>query len=467
VPRPLLRPILRPILRNATSRLIAAYLLAAAFSTGLALGFVYWTAGGVIDAEARQVVEAELRGLADDYARGGAPGLARAITRRVEQTPARPEGRDAVYLLATPGGARIAGNLTRWPGDAPPGSGWLTLQLYRVGADAPTTISGAALRLAGGERLLVGRDVAARAAFDRTLTRALVWALALTAALALITGWLLSRLVLSRIAEIDRAARRIMGGALDQRVPQRGAGDEFDRLAETLNAMLDRIASLVRDLRMVTDSLAHDIRSPLGRLNRHLEAALDESMAPAARRARIERALGEADTVLATSTALLEISRVEAGVGADQFAPVDLGALARDMADLYAAAAEERGAEMRCEAADGVIVQGHPQLLAQAVSNLIDNALIHAKGAEAITLSARIENGRPTLSVADRGPGVPQDERARVLTRFTQLDPSRGDGGAGLGLALVAAVAQMHRAAITLGDNAPGLVATLRFPAEE
>lgn len=453
------------MLRNATSRLVAAYLMAAAFSTGLALGFVYWAAGGVIDAEARQVVEAEVRGLADAYARGGAPALARAIERRLEHPLASPEGRDAVYLLATPGGARIAGNLARWPDDGAPGPGWVTLRLYRVGADAPTPISGAALQLAGGERLLVGRDVAARAAFDRALTGALGWALALTAALALVAGWLLSRLVLSRIAEIDRAARRIMGGALDERVPLRGAGDEFDRLAETLNAMLDRIAALVRDLRTVTDSLAHDIRSPLGRLNRHLEAALDDAMAPDDRRARIERALGEAETVLATSTALLEISRVEAGVGADQFAPVDLGGLARDMADLYAAAAEDRGAEMRCEAAEGVIVQGHPQLLAQAVSNLIDNALIHAGGGDAITLTARTEAGRPTLSVADRGPGVPEAERGRVLTRFSQLDPSRGDGGAGLGLALVAAVAQMHRAEVALGDNAPGLVVTLRFPA--
>jgi len=452
------------MLRNATSRLIAAYLIAAAFSTGLALGFVYWSAGGVIDAEARQVVEAELRGLADDYARGGAAGLARAITRRLETPASRPEGRDAVYLLATPGGARIAGNLARWPADAAPGPGWVTLQLYRVGAEAPTTISGAALRLAGGERLLVGRDVAARAAFDRTLIRALSWALAVTAALALGTGWLLTRLVLSRIAEIDRAARRIMGGALEQRVPLRGAGDEFDRLAETLNAMLDRIAALVGDLRMVTDSLAHDIRSPLGRLGRHLEAALDETAAPDERRARIERALGEAETVLATSSALLEISRVEAGVGADQFAPIDLGALARDMADLYAAAAEERGPAMRCAAAPGVVVQGHPQLLAQAVSNLIDNALIHAKGAGPITLTARREGGRAVFSVADHGPGVPEAERARVLTRFSQLDPSRGDGGAGLGLALVAAVAQMHRAEIALSDNAPGLRVTLRFP---
>ena len=452
------------MLRNATSRLIAAYLIAAAFSTGLALGFVYWSAGGVIDAEARQVVEAELRGLADDYARGGAAGLARAITRRLETPASRPEGRDAVYLLATPGGARIAGNLARWPADAAPGPGWVTLQLYRVGAEAPTTISGAALRLAGGERLLVGRDVAARAAFDRTLIRALSWALAVTAALALGTGWLLTRLVLSRIAEIDRAARRIMGGALEQRVPLRGAGDEFDRLAETLNAMLDRIAALVGDLRMVTDSLAHDIRTPLGRLGRHLEAALDETAAPDERRARIERALGEAETVLATSSALLEISRVEAGVGADQFAPIDLGALARDMADLYAAAAEERGAAMRCAAAPGVVVQGHPQLLAQAVSNLIDNALIHAKGAGPITLTARREGGRAVFSVADHGPGVPEAERARVLTRFSQLDPSRGDGGAGLGLALVAAVAQMHRAEIALSDNAPGLRVTLRFP---
>ena len=194
----------------------------------------------------------------------------------------------------------------------------------------------------------MGRDVAARAAFDRTLWRALLWALAATTALALATGWLLSRLVRGRIAEIDGAARAIMAGALDRRVALRGTGDEFDRLAGTLNAMLDRIEVLVRDLRTVTDSLAHDLRSPLGRLVRHLEAAADEEAPEEERRTRIDQALREAEGVLSTATSLLDISRIDAGIGAEQFTAVDLGRLAADVSDLYEAAAEEKRVTLAC-----------------------------------------------------------------------------------------------------------------------
>jgi signal transduction histidine kinase len=451
------------MLRNATMRLIAAHLVLVAASTALVLGFLYWRVGGVIDAEQRAVVEAEIRGLADDYARGGAPGLARAIGQRL----ASPPDRDAVYLLAGPTGARIAGNLSRWPPTVAPGAGWTTLELYRTDRTRPTEISALALRLPADELLLVGRDVEARATFDRTLARSLLWALAAVTALALATGWLLSRLVSGRIAEIDGAARAIMAGALDRRVALRGTDDEFDRLAGTLNAMLDRIETLVRDLRTVTDSLAHDLRSPLGRLVRHLEGAADETAAPADRRARIEQALREAEGVLGTATALLDISRIDAGIGAEQFTDVDLGRLAADVADLYEAAAEERCLTIVCTAQPGLVVRGHDQLLALALSNLVDNALKHAPAGSEITLAATLDSGRPALVVGDRGPGVPEADRERALGRFVRLDPSRGGPGAGLGLALVAAVARMHAATIELADNAPGLRAILRFAAPE
>jgi signal transduction histidine kinase len=449
------------VLRSATLRLVVAHLVLVAASTALVLGFLYWRVGGVIDAEQRAVVEAELRGLADAYARGGTPGLAAAINQRL----ANPPDRDAIYLLADARGRPIAGNLAGWPPTATPGGGWTTLELYRTDRSRPTEISAIALRLPQGELLLVGRDVAARAAFDRTLGRALLWALAALTALALLTGWLLSRLVRGRIAEIDRAARGIMAGALDRRVALRGTGDEFDRLAGTLNAMLDRIEALVRDLRTVTDSLAHDLRSPLGRLVRHLESAADETAPPEARQSRIEQAQREAEGVLATATALFDITRIEAGIGAEQFGAVDLGRLAADVADLYEAVAEERGLRLACEVEPGLTVQGHDQLLALALSNLVDNALKHAPAGTAITVAATRDAGAAALIVADRGPGIPETDRERALGRFVRLDPSRGTPGAGLGLALVAAVARMHDAEIALADNAPGLRATLRFPA--
>jgi signal transduction histidine kinase len=450
------------VLRSATLRLVVAHLVLVAASTALVLGFLYWRVGGVIDAEQREVVEAELRGLADAYARGGTPGLAAAINQRL----ANPPDRDPIYLLADARGRPIAGNLSGWPPTVRPGGGWTTLELYRTDRSRPTEISGMALRLPQGELLLVGRDVAARAAFDRTLGRALLWALAALTALALLTGWLLSRLVRGRIAEIDGAARGIMAGAFDRRVALRGTGDEFDRLAGTLNAMLDRIEALVRDLRTVTDSLAHDLRSPLGRLVRHLEAAADEAAPPEARQARIGEALREAEAVLSTATALLDISRIDAGIGAEQFTQVDLARLAAGVAELYEAAAEERRLTLACATAPGLVVRGHDQLLALALTNLVENALKHAPSGSTITVAAAREEGRPALVVGDRGPGIPEADRARALGRFVRLDPSRGSPGAGLGLALVAAVARMHGAELVLADNAPGLRASLRFPPE-
>lgn len=449
------------MLRNATMRLIAAHLLLVAASTALVLGFLYWQVGGVIDAEQRAVVETEVRGFADDYARGSTPALAAAILQRL----ANPPDRGALYLLAESTGAPIAGNLNRWPPTIAPNSGWTTLELYLPGRSRPTEISVVALRLPRGELLLVGRDVAARVAFDRTLWRALLWALGALAGLAVLTGWLLSRLVSGRLAEIDGAARAIMAGALDRRVALKGTRDEFDQLAGTLNAMLDRIETLVRDLRTVTDSLAHDLRSPLGRMVRHLEAAADEDEPAEDRRMRVEMARREAETVLATSTALLDISRIDAGFGAEQFADVDLGQLAAGVAELYEAAAEDNGQTLGCTATPGVSICGHDQLLALALSNLVENALRHAPSGSEISIVARIEAGRPVLSVGDHGPGIPEADRERALGRFVRLDPSRGTPGAGLGLALVAAVARMHGAEIVLGDNGPGLLARIVFPA--
>jgi signal transduction histidine kinase len=443
--------------RDATSRLIAIHLILVALSTLLVLGFVYWRAGGVIDSEMRQVVEAEARSLSEDYLSGGAVALSDAIERRI----AREMERDAVYLFTTRSGRRVAGNLRRWP-ESVTESGWTTLDLFRTDAEAPTTISALALSLPRGERLLVGRDVAARAAFDQTLFRALLWGLLGMAGLSLATGWLLSRLVLRRIGDLAGAAKRITTGALSERAPIRGSGDEFDRLAAALNAMLDRNAALVADLRLATDALAHDIRSPLGRLLRILDAADADMASPDERRAHLDRARVDAQTVLDTATALLEISRIEGGLAAEQFGSVDLATVARDVAELYEAAAEDRGIRLRCDL-EPALVRGHAQLLAQAVANLLDNAMRHGGGDIAIH-SGVDSAGAGFVAVRDRGPGIPSAERARVLERFVRLDQSRVDGGAGLGLALVKAVAKTHGGSIELRGEDPGLSATLSIP---
>ncbi len=335
-----LRPVwLRPVwLRNATSRLLAAHLVLVALSTAMVLAFVYYSTRDVIEAGVREVVAADLRGLGDDYRDGGVLGLTRAINRRLADRGRR----DTVYLLADHQGNRIAGNLAGWPPVVPPQSGWVELDLYRNDRERVTTLSVAAITLPTGERLLVGHDSEAQRKFRRTLLGALGWALAAAGLLALASGWLLSRFVGRRVADVVETADEIVQGDMARRVPVRGGGDEFDRLAGTLNRMLDRIQGLVDDLRMVTDAVAHDLRSPLTRLRAHLESSLEEELDKPSRHERIGRAIAEADGVLRALTALLEIARAEAGMGRDQFEAVDLGRLAADMVDLYTPSAAEK-----------------------------------------------------------------------------------------------------------------------------
>jgi len=450
--------------RNATTRLVAAHFLAVALSTGLVLGLVFWSTRSLIQAEVREVVQAEVAGLEEGYRAGGLRGLAEAIERRAGD----PGNRDGVYLLTDANGHRITGNLAEWPTGTLAGTGWVGLRLHRTDVDREAQVAAAALRLEGGERLLVGRDARARVQFEERLVTALWWALALMALLALATGWLLSRLVLRRIGDVAETAREIVEGQFDRRVPLRGSGDEFDRLGAALNKMLDRIEGLVGDLRMVTDSVAHDLRSPLTRLRGAIELASREDVDEATRDVLLARALEEADQTLRMLTGLMEIARAEAGVGRDQFERVDLGRLADDVVELFGPVSEERGVALERAGAGGS-VGGHAQLLAQALANLVENALIHAPEGSRVTVGAGGGAAAPRLWVADRGPGVPEADRERILRRFVRLDASRKGPGTGLGLSLVAAIARLHGATLDLSDNAPGLVVTLAFaqPAAE
>jgi signal transduction histidine kinase len=447
------------IRQGARTRLALATSLSALLVTALVLGGFYVATWRVVEAETRQVVNAELAGLADDYRRLGTLGLARAIERRMADANAR----DAIYLLTDAQGRKIAGNLRDWPPTVVPGSGWVTLELYRTDADRPVTLSAASVRLRGGERLLVGRDSAGRALYDRALWQAGALALIAAAALSLATGWLLSRVVFSRLSEIARTADRIVTGDLDQRVPIRGTGDELDRLSETLNAMLDRIGQLVAHLRTTTDSLAHDLRSPLTRLRGQVEQMADPDLAPLAREALAARALSEADHLLRVFSALTQIARAETGVGREDFAPLDLGALARELAELYAPAAADRGVTLEVAGA-AAPVTGNRTLIAQAVSNLVENALRYTPEGGTLTLALSQTDAHTVLAVTDTGPGIPEDQREAVLARFVTLDPARSARGAGLGLALAQAVAHLHGGDLVLSDNAPGLRAALRLP---
>jgi signal transduction histidine kinase len=244
-------------------------------------------------------------------------------------------------------------------------------------------------------------------------------------------------------------------------VPRLGTGDEFDQLAANLNSMLDQIERLMAGMREVTDNVAHDLKTPLARLRARLELAL---LAPGDRSAQAEAiraAIEEADRMLATFNALLSIAEAEAGAGPASAEPLDLGALAGAVAELYEPVAEEKGFVMRLERAPGVLIHGDRHLLSQALANLLDNALKY--GGREIVVSTMRQNGRAVLEVGDRGPGIPERERETVFDRFVRLEPSRSTPGNGLGLSLVRAVAHRHNATVGLADNRPGLKVRLEF----
>lgn len=438
--------------RNARTRLIFASVFLGAGVAGSILGFVYLTVNSIIEAETRSVVEAELAGLQGDYNRLGLIGLAAAIEERVESSARR----DAIYLLTNVRGRAIAGNLGAWPPTIEPGGGWVELELIRTDSEQTVPVSAASLRLPGGERLLVGRDASALRRFDTALVQSAIWGLAGALVLSVVTGWLLTRLVFSRIGEISRTADTIVSGNMDRRVPLRGTGDELDHLSETLNEMLDRIADLIDNLRMTTSSLSHDLRSPLTRLRANLETLAENSGVPEEREAIAARSLQEVDRLLTIFDNLTEIARAEARLSRDDFDDIDLNALIADGVDLYAPVAEQRGIEL-VSRGDVPSIPGHRQLLMLALSNLLENALKYAPDGSRITVSLQPGRQHVELSVSDQGPGMPDKFLDEALMPFKTVDQSRSEGGTGLGLALVAAVARLHDGRVRLENTEPGL----------
>jgi signal transduction histidine kinase len=277
--------------------------------------------------------------------------------------------------------------------------------------------------------------------------------------------------VLNRIDAMNRSARAIMAGDLTLRLPVSGSGDELDRLAAGLNDMLARIAELMTGLREVSDNIAHDLRTPLTRLRNHAEAALRSADDPAAYRAALERTIEESDGLIRVFNALLAIARAEAGAESAGVGAFDIGEAVESVAELYAPVAEENGATLKVEATRGLMVIGNRELIGQAVANLIDNAVKHgapedeAAAKTEISVVARRDGASVAIEVADHGPGIPADDRARALERFVRLEGARSRPGSGLGLSLVAAVMRMHGGALRLDDNSPGLKVTATLPA--
>jgi signal transduction histidine kinase len=426
---------------------------------GVAFAAAYTGAARNLEGETAQIVEAELRGLVERYRDGGVRELARTLNERA----AADATGEAVYLLADAAGARLAGNVNSWPEGAPLDGAWTRVRLVR--ADGQEVDVGArAFPVQRAYRLLVGRDMAAQRRVQRAVTDALTLALGVSLLLALGAAWMLSRVVMGRIAEIDASARSFMSGDMDRRIGVRRRRDEFDRLAATLNAMFERISALMGEMRAVTDSLAHDLRTPLTRLKTHVARAGDEELARQTREEALAAASDEADRVITSFAAMIDIARAESGAARDQFERIDLAAVARGVAELHAPLAEESGMALHVDAPEPVFVDGHAQFISQLLSNLIDNAIKHAAAGRQLLVTVGGSGEDAVLTVADRGPGVAADRRPEALKRFGRLDESRTTPGSGLGLSLATTIARLHGGRLELADNAPGLRVIVRLP---
>lgn len=455
------------LLRTTAFKLTLVYLGIFVLFAASLLGYFALNTRRLITEQITATVNGEVTGLSEQYSQGGL----RRLVIVVDVRSRRPGSN--LYLVTTPTGEGLAGNV----GSLEPGvldrPGWLETNYHRL--ESPEGAEHRALvrvvQLAGGFHLLVGRDLDERERLFGIIVNAGKWSLALVIVLGLVGGFFVSRRVLSRIDAMTGTAQTIMAGDLSGRLPVAGSGDELDRLADNVNAMLERIEALMRGLKEVSDNIAHDLKTPLTRLRNRCEQALRSATGEASYRSALESTIAESDELIRTFDALLMIARAESGQARDNMTEFDASAIARDVGELYEPVAEEKGIALKVEAPVAAPVRGNRELVSQALANLIDNAIKYAgpngklNGMPAeIVVRADTEGERITLSVADRGPGIADADRARVVERFVRLEQSRSEPGSGLGLSLASAVARLHGGELKLEDNHPGLRSTIALP---
>jgi signal transduction histidine kinase len=454
------------LFRNSIFRVAILYLLLLSATLLALLGFVYWSTSNLIDHQANETVEAEIQGLAEQYRDEGLSRLVEVIEERTGPG----SDRESIYLLADQERHPLAGNLATWPKGKPSSNGWLQMQLPHSddASGAGRTVVGRMLELTGGLHLFVGRDIQEHNRFRTIVAEALASTLIPAILLGLAGGVLIGRYNQRRVDAVSAIGDQIIKGDLSRRVSLSGTGDEFDRLAQMINDMLDRIETLMAGMSLVTDSLAHDLRSPLTRARSSIELALRKGSDARAYRRALEQTASELEIILRTFESLINIAQAEAGVRRLSLEELDLSALGNDLLEVYQPIAEDAGLALSGDAGPSLKIKGHRQLLGQAIANLFDNAIKYTPAPGQIALAVQQRGDVVMLTIDDSGPGIPPADRERVLQRFVRLDDSRGTPGGGLGLSLVAAVAKLHGASIELSDStlgASGLRVVIAFPA--
>jgi signal transduction histidine kinase len=422
--------------------------------------YVYLSTASYVRGRSDRMIMTEQAVLRDVYQRSGRDGLIALVAQRIADASFNGH----VYLLTDPSLAILAGNLK----SSPPADGAQGWTEFRAPEPAPGDAKAPLLRatietLPGGDRLLVGRDIGDLDSFTERMKIAVISGAALIFVMAGVVSILVTRRTVGRIESINATTRAIMQSGLDRRIPLRGSHDEWDRVAENLNLMLDRIETLMGEVKQVSDNVAHDLRTPLTRMRGRLEIA--HAAAAEGHQALIGDTLADLDAVLRIFSSLTRIAQIETQARKSAFRTVNLVEIAGEVVELYDAAAEQDGTRLIVAGHGEVLVTGDRDLIFDAIANLVDNAIKYGRaGGQVVVANENIE-GRPVVSIADNGPGIPADQHEHVFKRFYRLEQSRYRPGNGLGLSLVAAVARLHGAQIEMLDNSPGLKFRLCFPA--
>jgi len=480
------------IMKTTAARLSALYLLLFALCAVLLVFYMTSLSARMLMGQTQDTINDEVLGLARAYQRGGLPVLVRVVENRSRQPGAN------LYLIADANGQILTGNVQSLEPGVIETEGWTTepfsyqrfgegeLDRLRSGdQSAPSAGAGGAqaqgekghnaialvLRLPNQMIMLVGRDLGEPERFRAVIKRALMLSLGMMGLGGLLIWFFVGHAALKRIDNVSEASRRIMGGDLSGRLPVTGAGDEFDRLSESLNTMLARIAMLNEGLKQVSDNIAHDLKTPLTRLRNRAEATLAGKHKTDDYRQALEGTIAESDQLIKTFNAILMISRLEAGYSSETTSPVDLAATVSDVVELYEPVAEEAGVALEVSAPDALVVNGNRELIGQALSNIVDNAIKYstdATEAPKVRLTLQRVGNEIRLAVADNGHGIPDDgDRARATERFVRLEKSRSQPGSGLGLSLAKAIMTFHSGRLDLAPANPGLSVVMSFPARE
>jgi len=455
--------LLAKTLRSSTFKLALIAIGAFGVIVSAIFSYVYLSTSAYVRSQADRAIMTEVASLRDAYERSGRDGLRALVRQRVADMSFA----DNVYLLADPSLAVLDGNVLAWPPTLTTSGELVEFRSTEPlpGAANPSLVLAKVQTFPNGDRLLVGRDVSELDSFADQIEMAIMSVVVLVFVLAAVASILVTRRTVGRIEAINATSRAIMLSGLDQRIPLRGTNDEWDRVAENLNLMLDRIETLMGEVKQVSDNVAHDLRTPLTRMRGRLEKAYHGGRSAEDDQLLIGDTIADLDAVLRIFSSISRIAQIETQARKVAFRTVNLAEIVGEVVELYDAAAEPVGTSLTAVGDREVLVTGDRDLIFDAIANLVDNAIKHGRtGGHVVVASERVD-GTPVISIADDGPGIPSDQRDHVFKRFYRLEQSRFTAGNGLGLSLVAAVAHLHGARIELLDNSPGLKLRLWFSA--